>query len=79
LQKGLLDTNSSQHVENAMIGTLINNVNENIKKAKEIGIPVVYIKNEWSNPLVNYFTKNVCKKGTFSLKMERIQCGKKHQ
>ena len=64
MQKGLLDTNSSQHVENAMIGKLINNVNENIKKAKEIGIPVVYIKNEWSNPLVNYFTKNVCKKGT---------------
>lgn len=70
MQKGLLDTTSSQHVENAMIGELIDKVNENIKKAKENGIPVVYIKNEWSNPFVNFFTGNVCKKGTSQAELD---------
>jgi nicotinamidase-related amidase len=71
MQKGLLDTNSSQHVENAMLDKLIINVNENIKKAKEKGIPVVYIKNEWSNPLINLITKNVCKKGTEQAELDK--------
>jgi nicotinamidase-related amidase len=71
MQKGLLDTNSSQHVEFAMIDKLISNVNENIIKAKLKGIPVVYIKNEWSNPLMNFMTKNVCKTGTEQVELDK--------
>ncbi len=64
MQKGLLDTNSSQHVESGMVDNLIRNVNDNITKARKMGMPIVYIRNEWSNPLINLFTKNVCKQGT---------------
>jgi nicotinamidase-related amidase len=51
------------HVDSLLTDSLIKSVNRNIHAAVSAGIPVVYIVNEWTNPFVNYFTHNVCKKG----------------
>ena len=64
MQKGLLDTNSSMHVQNSMVDGVVKNVNENIAVARQKNIPIIYIRNEWSNFIWNYFTGNVCKKGS---------------
>jgi len=52
------------HVDSLQTGPLIKNVNQTIHAAQSLGIPVVYILNEWTNPFVNFFTHNVCKKGS---------------
>jgi nicotinamidase-related amidase len=51
------------HVDSLRVDSLIKKVNENIKSARLRQIPVAYIVNEWTNPFVNFFTDNVCKKG----------------
>jgi nicotinamidase-related amidase len=51
------------HVDSLSTEGLIKSVNRNIHAAVSAGIPVVYIVNEWTNPFVNYFTHNACKKG----------------
>ena len=51
------------HVDSLTSKALVENVNNNIRAAASLHIPVAYIQNEWTNPFVNYFTNNVCKKG----------------
>jgi nicotinamidase-related amidase len=51
------------HVDSLTSKALVENVNNNIRTAASLYIPVAYIQNEWTNPFVNYFTNNVCKKG----------------
>jgi nicotinamidase-related amidase len=64
MQKGLLDTNSAIHVDGSMLNEIIDNANQNIEKSRRNEIPVIFIKNEWTNPFMNFFTQNVCKAGT---------------
>lgn len=51
------------HEDSLTSKALVENVNNNIRAAASLHIPVAYIQNEWTNPFVNYFTNNVCKKG----------------
>jgi nicotinamidase-related amidase len=51
-------------LDSVQIATLIQNVNRNITIAESLGIPVAYVKNEWSNPLIVFFSGNICKKGS---------------
>jgi nicotinamidase-related amidase len=64
MQTGLLDTNRFMHVDKTMTNELIRNVNQNINKARELNIPIVYIKHECSNPVINFFTGDNSKKGS---------------
>jgi len=64
MQTNLLKPGSGGlHVDSSTSNALIENVNKNIRAAASFHIPVCYIQNEWTNPFVNYFTNNVCKKG----------------
>jgi nicotinamidase-related amidase len=51
------------HVDSLTSKALVENVNKNIRTAASLQSPVAYVQNEWTNPFVNYFTNNVCKKG----------------
>jgi len=64
MQKGLLDTQSAQHIAKPMLCEVINNVNDNIRKANAKHIPILYIRNESNNSFQNFFTGNVCKAGS---------------
>jgi nicotinamidase-related amidase len=64
MQTGLLDTNGFMHVDKTMTDGLVRNVNQNINKARELNIPIVYIKHECSNLVINFFTGNISKKGS---------------
>lgn len=59
------------HVDSLQTGPLIKNVNTTIYTAQSLGIPVFYILNEWTNPLVNFFTHNACKKGSAGTELDR--------
>lgn len=50
-------------LDSKQIETLVTNVNNNIHLADSLHIPVIYIKNEWTNPFWIYFAGNICKKG----------------
>ena len=64
LQENLLDPGSHKHVDSSSIGPLCNHVNQLIRQYHHQGWPVLYIVNEWTNPLLNLITGNVVKKGT---------------
>jgi nicotinamidase-related amidase len=59
------------HVDSLQTGPLIENVNQTIHNAKSLGIPVFYILNEWTNPMVNFFTRNACKKGAAGTELDK--------
>ncbi len=63
VQENLLNPSSKLHIDSTTVDSLCNNVNEAIKKFQNKGLPVIYIANEWTNPLLNMVTGNVCKKG----------------
>jgi nicotinamidase-related amidase len=53
-----------------MIPGLLKSANDNIAAAHQKIIPVVYIRNEWSNYFENLFTGNVCKKGSKNAELD---------
>jgi nicotinamidase-related amidase len=59
------------HVDSLQIGSLIKNVNKNIRIAKSQNIPIAYTIIEWTNPLQNYFTNNLCKKGSPGVSIDK--------
>ena len=63
LQENLLNPESRLHVDSSSIESLCSHVNQMIKEYHEQGWPVLYIVNEWTNPLLNLMTGNVVKKG----------------
>jgi nicotinamidase-related amidase len=64
MQKDLLTYGrGGMHMDSSHINSLIQNVNENIKMADSLHIPVAYIQNVWANPIWIYFAGNVCRKG----------------
>jgi nicotinamidase-related amidase len=79
MQKKLLTPGKWQHVSPVMIDSLIKSVNCTIYKAKSQSVPIIYIVNEWTNPIINFFSKIVCKKGTEGAKLDdRIFCDSVH-
>lgn len=63
VQENLLNPNSSIHVDSAEVDVLIQNVNASITSFQQNGDSIIYIKNEWTNPLMNWMTGDVCKRG----------------
>jgi nicotinamidase-related amidase len=63
VQENLVNPASKMHVEENSIDSFLYNVNKSIGDFKARGWPVLYIVNEWTNPVLNLFTGNVCKKG----------------
>jgi nicotinamidase-related amidase len=63
VQENLLNPASKMHIDSTIVDSLCININEAIEKFRNNNLPVIYIANEWSNPLLNMLTGNVCKKG----------------
>src|SRR6476620_11502554 len=64
VQENLLDSNSRIHMVPESIPSFIQNLNKSIEFFERNNMPVIYIVNEWTNPVLNMLTGNVCKKGT---------------
>jgi nicotinamidase-related amidase len=64
VQENLLDVRSKLHMDPAEVSSFIRNLNKSITFFKEHNLPVIYTVNEWSNPILNLLTGNVCKKGS---------------
>ena len=63
VQENLLNPDSRLHVDPAAVPFFITQLNNTIKFFKEENTPVLYVVNEWTNPLLNFLTGDVCKKG----------------
>ncbi len=63
VQENLLNPNSKLHADSPAIPSFIQNLNKSIKFFEENNMPVIYTVNEWTNPIMNMLTGNVCKKG----------------
>jgi nicotinamidase-related amidase len=63
LQENLLNPESRLHVDSPSIEPLCSRVNLMIKQYNQKGWPVLYVVNEWTNPILNWVTGNVVKKG----------------
>ena len=63
VQENLVDPQSKLHIDCSDLDTFFRNINMSIESFNERGEFVIYVINEWSNPFVNMFTGNVCKKG----------------
>lgn len=63
VQENLLKTTSKMHADPGTILPFLYNLNKSISVFNAKNYPVIYTINEWTNPLVNALTGNVCKKG----------------
>jgi len=63
VQENLLNSNSKIHMDPTAIPSFIQNLNKSIEFFEENNMPVIYVVNEWTNPILNLLTGNVCKKG----------------
>jgi len=63
VQENLLDTRSRIHMDPSAISSFIRNLNRSIGFFEANFLPVMYVVNEWTNPMLNLVTGNVCKKG----------------
>src|SRR5882724_4325099 len=63
VQENLVNPASKMHMEKDSINFFLANVNRSIDDFRTKGLPVLYTVNEWTNPILNMFTGNVCKKG----------------
>jgi len=64
VQENLLKPTSKMHVEPSAIAPFLENLNKSISLFNEKKYPVIYTINEWTNPVLNALTGNVCKKGS---------------
>ena len=62
VQENLLDTRSRIHMDPSAISSFIRNLNRSIGFFEANFLPVMYVVNEWTNPMLNLVTGNVCKK-----------------
>jgi nicotinamidase/pyrazinamidase len=71
IQENLLNPASKLHIDSTSVESLCMNVNEAIEKFRNNDLPVIYITNEWNNPLLNMVTGNVCKKGALGTNIDK--------
>lgn len=62
VQENLVDPESRLHIDCSNLDVFFMNLNSSIELFNEREDLVIYIINEWSNPVVNLFTGNACKK-----------------
>src|SRR4030095_5980875 len=63
VQENLLDPRSRVHIDPTAVFSFTNILNKTIEFFQANQLPVLYIVNEWRNPVLNVLTGNVCKKG----------------
>ena len=63
VQENLVNPGSKIHMDPTGRDSFFNSVNRSIDTFQARGLPVIYIVNQWTNPVLNWFTGNVCKKG----------------
>ena len=63
IQENLVNPDSKFHIDTTGIDLLFDNLNELIVKFNNNKDFVLYVVNEWTNPLLNLVTRNTCKKG----------------
>lgn len=63
IQENLVNPDSKFHIDTTGIDLLFDNLNELIVKFNDNNDFVLYVVNEWTNPLLNLITHNTCKKG----------------
>jgi nicotinamidase-related amidase len=63
VQENLLDSRSRLHMDPIAVSSFIRNLNKSIEFFEANNLPVIYIVNEWTDPILNLLTGNVCKKG----------------
>ena len=64
VQENLLKPLSKLHVDPVTVTPLLENLYKSIAAFQEKNYPVIYTINEWTNPILNLLTGNVCKKGS---------------
>lgn len=64
VQENLLNAHSKLHMDSTAVSPFIESLNKSIKFFEVNEMPVIYTVNEWTNPILNFLTGNVCKKGT---------------
>lgn len=63
VQENLVNPNSKFHIDTTDVDTFFSNLNESISWFNNKKDLVLYVVNEWTNPLINLVTSNTCKKG----------------
>lgn len=63
VQENLVNPQSRLHIDTRGLQLFFTNLNRCIQTFKDAGLPVLYITNEWTNPILNWLTGNVCKAG----------------
>jgi len=63
VQENLLKSKSTMHMDIDKVDPFVTSLNRSIKIFEQQGMPVIYTINEWTNPILNLITGNVCKKG----------------
>jgi len=63
VQENLLNPHSMLHMDPAAVFSFINRLNKTIEFFQAHKWPVLYTINEWTNPVLNLITGNVCKRG----------------
>ena len=71
VQENLLKPHSKLHVDPKTVSSFIENLNKSIKFFKENNMPVIYTINEWTNPILNLLSGNVCKKGNKGIDIDK--------
>jgi len=71
VQENLVNPNSRIHIDTTGINLFLGNINNTISKFRNNGDEVIYIVNEWTNPIQNWMTGNVCKKGGFGVGFDK--------
>jgi nicotinamidase-related amidase len=63
VQENLLNPGSKIHIDTTDIDSFLSNLNKSVRTFKSNNLEVIYVVNEWTNPVKNWLTGNVCKKG----------------
>ncbi len=71
IQENLVNPNSKIHMDTSGIDLFFRHVNSSITRFNEHQDIVVYVVNEWTNPMMNWITGNVCKKGGIGVGLDK--------
>jgi Amidases related to nicotinamidase len=71
IQENLVNPNSKIHIDTSGVNLFFLNLNRSITKFSNNNDLVIYIVNEWSNPIMNWTTGNVCKKGGIGVGLDK--------
>jgi nicotinamidase-related amidase len=63
VQENLVNPKSKIHIDPIGIDLFFDNVNKAVSGFNNNEDDVIYVVNEWTNPIQNWMTGNVCKKG----------------